>query len=197
MTEGAESGPPGRRFICNSAAVLYIAMSIVALLWSWLNAGRLLPDSVAGGRPWESLGLGLALALAVLIVTGFMMRRRSAMHWFAQEVRKLLGPVDWRMALTLGLLSGIAEELLFRGVMQSVLGYVLTSFLFGLLHIGPDRRYLVWTVFAVVMGLLLGGILLLTGSLLGPIVAHVLVNVVNLRRIGRFEWPGPESPPNM
>ncbi len=200
--EGSEHEEQGRRFVCNSAAVLYIAMSIVALIWSWMRTGCLVPDSVIGGRPGESLGLGIVLALCVLIVTGFLMRRRSVMHWFALEVRKILGPVDWRMALILGLLSGLAEELLFRGVMQSAFGYVVTSFLFGLLHVGPDRRYFVWTVFAVVMGFLLGGILLLTGSLLGPVVAHVLVNTVNLRRIGRFELPDPEptsleSPPTV
>ena len=57
----------------------------------------------------------------------------------------------------------------------------------GLLHTGPGRRYLAWTTFAVVMGFLLGALFELTGSLLGPVVAHVIVNYFNLLRIGRLQ----------
>jgi membrane protease YdiL (CAAX protease family) len=178
-----------RHLILASAAVLYGLLLISALIWSFLRTGDLLPESLRGGRPLESLGLGLALGLAVIGLTGVLMRRDSALHWFAIEVRTLLGPVDWGMALKLGLLSGIGEEAFFRGAMQPVFGFVLTSLIFGLIHVGPDRRYLTWTAFAVVMGFLLGGIQVWTGSIVGPLVAHILVNVVNLRRIGRLPPP--------
>jgi hypothetical protein len=117
------------------------------------------------------------------------------MRWLAWQIKKLLGPVDRRTAAHLALFSGIGEEILFRGAMQPAFGYVATSVLFGLLHVGPDRRYLVWTAFAMVLGFALGGILLLTGSLLGPILAHVLINYLNLLRIGREGLPGTDGTP--
>ncbi len=187
--DGGESEPGRQRLLITSAAALYGLMLGAALVWSWLRTGRFIPASVVDGRPLESLGLGLAVAVAVLASTGILMRRRSMLHWFSIEVRALLGPVDWRTALTLGLLSGLGEEAFFRGAMQPAFGYVATSLLFGLIHVGPDRRYLAWTAFAVAMGFLLGGIQVLTGSLIGPVVAHVVVNTVNLRRIGRLQVP--------
>jgi len=186
---GGETEQGQQRLLITSAAVLYGLMFIGALLWSWLRTGLLIPEPVVGGRPLESFGLGLAVAAAVIASTGILMRRRSVMHWFAVEVRTLLGPVDWGMALTLGLLSGFGEEVFFRGAMQPAFGYVPTSLLFGLIHVGPDRRYFAWTAFAVAMGFLLGGIQVYTGSLVGPLVAHVVVNAVNLRRIGRLQPP--------
>ena len=183
-----EPDPSLRRFLLGSAGALYGVLLIGAMLWSYLRTGRVVPETLWRGRTWESLGLGLLLAAAVILVSDVVMRRRL-LHWFAVEVRTLLGPVDWSTALYLALLSGVGEEILFRGVMQPAIGYVATSLIFGLVHIGPDRRYLVWTAFAVVMGVLLGGTLLITGSLVGPLVAHVLINAVNLRRIGRLELP--------
>jgi membrane protease YdiL (CAAX protease family) len=159
-----------------------------ALIWTLLRTGQAVPETIRHGQRWQSLGLGLGLATLVLASTGVLMRRRM-LHWFAVEVRTILGPVDRRTALALGLLSGVGEEVFFRGAMQPAAGLVVTSLVFGLMHVGPDRRYLVWTAFAVVMGFLLGAIQVVTGSLFGPLVAHVLINVVNLRRIGRIEPP--------
>jgi membrane protease YdiL (CAAX protease family) len=187
VNENEPSAPPSPRLLCVSAGVLYAALLLIGLVWSWLRTGRLLPEPLVGGRPWESLGWGLLLAAVVLLLTGASMRRIRMFRWFAQEVRGLIGPVSWGTAAALGLMSGIGEELFFRGAMQPALGYTLTSLIFGLVHVGPDRRYFAWTGFAVAMGFLFGGIQEWTGSLLGPLLAHVLINTVNLRRIGRIE----------
>ena len=40
-----------------------------------------------------------------------------------------------------------------------------------------------WTIFALVLGFALGGLLLLTGSLLAPILAHFTINYFNLHQI--------------
>jgi membrane protease YdiL (CAAX protease family) len=40
-----------------------------------------------------------------------------------------------------------------------------------------------WTLFAVVAGSLFGGLMLWRGNLLAPVVAHFLVNAVNLSRL--------------
>lgn len=98
-----------------------------------------------------------------------------------REVSKELAPmlVDGasRSSLILvSIFSGIGEEAFFRGAMQPEFGLIVAAVLFGVLHIGPDRRYLFWTVWAVFAGLLFGGLYTVTGGLLAPMLAHVLHN---------------------
>jgi CAAX protease family protein len=182
------------RLLMLFAAGFYGLLAAGGLIWNYLRTGRGLPTSLMGGEVWQSLGLGVALAIVVLLVTGPLMSRQSAMRWLAFEIRALIGPVNAGTALILALMSGGAEELFFRGAMQPVLGLTLTSVAFGLLHIGPDRRFLAWTAFAIILGFLFGGIVVITGNLLGPMVGHILVNAVNLRRIGRLTLRPPEAP---
>ncbi len=79
-----------------------------------------------------------------------------------------------------GLLPGLSEELLFRGVMIPALGYdwfalIASSVLFGVLHLNnvQNWHYVVW---AIVIGFVLGYSAFITGNLLVPITAHVLTN---------------------
>ena len=71
------------------------------------------------------------------------------------------------------------------------LGWVATSVLFGLVHIGPGRRFLPRTAWAIAMGFALGGIYEATGSLVGPLFAHVAINGLNLAYIARHDPTGP------
>jgi membrane protease YdiL (CAAX protease family) len=85
----------------------------------------------------------------------------------------------------LALSSGIAEEALFRGALQPVVGLVWASLLFALAHLVPRRELLPWSLFSLAAGFLLGGLYAATGNLVAPIVAHVVVNAANLRRLSR------------
>jgi membrane protease YdiL (CAAX protease family) len=77
-------------------------------------------------------------------------------------------------------LSGLGEELFFRGFLVPVIGVAAQAAIFGLAHQlrGPSRW--VWVGWATLVGLCLGLVFALTGSLVGPIVTHVLVNGYNL-----------------
>jgi membrane protease YdiL (CAAX protease family) len=94
-----------------------------------------------------------------------------------------LGPLSTRDCLVLALLSGIAEEALFRAALQPDVGLVAASLLFGLAHLAPRRELAPWTLFAVAAGLLFGALFDATGNLVAPCVAHFLVNAINLRRL--------------
>ena len=83
-------------------------------------------------------------------------------------------------ALLLAAASGLAEEMFFRGALQPRVGLVVASALFGVLHFAPRRELLPWTVFAVVMGFVLGWLFAWSGSLLAPVIAHTVINAVNL-----------------
>jgi membrane protease YdiL (CAAX protease family) len=76
--------------------------------------------------------------------------------------------------------SGVGEETFFRGAVQQEFGLVAASLVFGLVHVGPDRRYLVWTGWAVMAGFLFGILYEITGGLLAPIFAHSAHNAATL-----------------
>jgi membrane protease YdiL (CAAX protease family) len=70
--------------------------------------------------------------------------------------------------------------LLFRGLFQPWIGLWPQAILFGLLHQLPGPSRWIWVSWAFLVGLALGALFELTGSLLGPLAAHALVNGVNL-----------------
>jgi uncharacterized protein len=63
---------------------------------------------------------------------------------------------------------------------QQEFGLVVASVVFGLVHVGPDRRYLFWTGWAVLAGFLFGTLYDVTGGLLAPILAHAAHNGATL-----------------
>ena len=77
-------------------------------------------------------------------------------------------------------MRGVGEETFFRGAVQQEFGLVVASLLFGVVHVGPDRRYLVWTAWAVQAGFLFGVLYEVTGGLLAPILAHSGHNAATL-----------------
>ena len=56
---------------------------------------------------------------------------------------------------------------------------------FAGLHVGPGNRHLPWTVSALVVGVLFAHLSLWTGDLSAAIVAHFLINFLNLTFICR------------
>lgn len=85
----------------------------------------------------------------------------------------------------IALLVAVTEELLFRGVIQTVFGYIVASVLFALVHI----RYLnkpVLLVSVLFISFYIGYIFVLTENLLVTITAHFTVDFV-LGLIIRFK----------
>jgi membrane protease YdiL (CAAX protease family) len=180
------SSPPPPLSRATLVIGLYGAMGIAAFL---LAAGRGDPDLYRlGGSPpgWKlaaAPGLGIALALAVVGLTRLATRRFQWARDLHASFRDLLGPLTLREIVILALASSIGEELLFRGALLPWLGVWLQAAVFALLHVGPGRRFLPWTVSAFVLGLVFGGLATWTGNLGGPIAAHFMINFLNLRYI--------------
>lgn len=100
----------------------------------------------------------------------------------------------------LAALAGISEEVLFRGVVQVALGRVLpepgalltASVLFGLVHFATKA----YVILAGLMGLYLGALFLLQGSLVAPILAHALYDFIALIYVARrYRHSQAGSPP--
>jgi membrane protease YdiL (CAAX protease family) len=137
---------------------------------------------------WAILGAALTIGFSRFAEARFAWARRMS-AWF----RSKLGPLTGAEVLSLAFASGIAEEMLFRGALQpafgsmlgsEVAGLVAATLAFGALHVG-GRDMWPWTAFALALGGYLGWLQLYADNVLPPIVLHVLVNAVNLRRIGR------------
>src|SRR5437660_237853 len=78
---------------------------------------------------------------------------------------------------------GSGEALLFRGALLPWFGPWWQAVVFALLHVGPGKRFLPWTLSALAMGLAFGGLAVWTGNLGAPIAAHFMINFLNLRFI--------------
>jgi membrane protease YdiL (CAAX protease family) len=100
-----------------------------------------------------------------------------AMRRIAEELGpSLVDNADRSSLVLVSLFSGVGEEVFFRGAVQPEFGLVVAALAFGLVHVGPDRRYLVWTAWAVLAGFLFGFLYEVTGGLLAPVIAHTTHN---------------------
>jgi membrane protease YdiL (CAAX protease family) len=158
-----------------------------AVSWIWLNA----QDPKLSGRLWMpadwyihlpiGIGVGLGLVgLSMLFSRWFAWTRRleAEFGWILGAQRK------WEIAW-IALLSGCAEEYLFRGALQQKFGLVTATLVFGVIHWPLNRNVWTWPFVSGAIGLLLGGLAIWTGSLVAPAAAHVVTNFINLHRLTR------------
>lgn len=162
------------------AGVLALALGVSAV------SGRspVFASAEAAGEGVDWAGDALVGAVAAAAVVALSALLTSATRWgeaLAQALAEILGPLSTRSCLLLALASGVAEEALFRGALQPLVGLSAASVLFGLAHLVPRRELLPWTGFTLLAGFGLGALYAWTGNLLAPVVAHFGVNAVNLR----------------
>ena len=180
LPDQPEIEPLTRTQVLIAMGVTALVLLFIAKLWLHLGSVTLLP--IHGTA--EALLLGLGIALGITVLSSLVYRlwpgyRQSADYYLQMVLKPLVLPdLIW-----LGLLPGMSEELLFRGVMLPAVGLdatgvVASSLLFGVLHLsGPQQwPYVVW---ATAVGLLLGFSALATGNLLVPIVAHIVTNLLS------------------
>lgn len=186
----SRSALPSYSRITTLSAVVYLPLTLIALVWAWLGDDRLAWELDAAwmtgpyaARLLVSLTLGLALGVVVVAITRRLVARMKWARELHRELGAIVGELSPREITWVALLSGFAEELFFRGAMQPVLGLWLTSLIFGAVHVGPKRVFVVWSLWAFVMGVLLGAIFELTGVLWGAVLAHVWINQRNMRFI--------------
>jgi uncharacterized protein len=167
--------------ILTAMGVTAVVLLIVSRLWLLFDPTEMLPLNWAEGR---SLLIGIALGLGITAASSIAYRvwasyRQSADFYLAM----VLAPLTWVDLIWLGLLPGMSEELLFRGVMLPAIGLtafgvLVTSACFGVMHFSGSQHwsYVIW---ATVIGTVLGCSAIATGSLLVPITAHITTNLVS------------------
>jgi membrane protease YdiL (CAAX protease family) len=167
-----------------TATIVYIPLMILGgtLAWFWQESlpGNLDP-LVVGTGVLHGFGAGCIL----VVLTWLTGARVRALRLLKEEFRSTLGDISSLQILGLALLSGVAEELLFRGTLQPWLGLSWSAVIFGLLHVVPNVVYLPWTIFALITGFIFGWLYENCDTLAAPITAHITVNWLNLWLIVR------------
>ncbi len=180
-------------------SLIYLGVLVVSLAWCYFGSIEVFrprdPQVVVTQVLW-SLLTGIIL---VFLITAIHHRSRIFDN-LEGAVRSRLGDLSRTGVLSLSLLSSVAEEFFFRGAIQTtvsdlgnspMLGLVATSLLFGFLHMGRDKTYVPWTLFAIGCGFILGYGFMVTGNILVPITIHFLINGINMWRI--IHSPAPAS----
>ncbi|MES1186334.1 MAG: CPBP family intramembrane glutamic endopeptidase [Myxococcales bacterium] len=141
-----------------------------------------------------SLVLGAAFAAAVVVGTRVLVENVGWAKNLHRDLRPMTLRLDGTGIAVIAALSALAEELVFRGLLMPWLGLVPQALLFGVVHAqlsGPSRW--VWVAWASVVGLALGAIFALSGSLLGAMLAHALINGLNLLYLRSHDTAPPRN----
>jgi membrane protease YdiL (CAAX protease family) len=170
--------PLGRMQVLSAMGITALVLLLIARFWLLFDAVFLLPVTFQ----IEMVGLGVALGVAITLASAGIYRLWPQYRQSADLSLKLvLHPLPWIDLIWMGLLPGLSEEFLFRGVMLPAIGLNMTgvifsSLCFGVLHLSGLQQwpYVVW---ATLVGLVLGFSALTTGNLLVPIVAHIFTNL--------------------
>jgi uncharacterized protein len=164
-------------------------MAVVAIVWAGaaglpLEPGPLLPGAL--------IGVAAALALAAL---NWLLLQQSRL-WPGRSLRRvchvIVRPLFQRTRMwhivVVSVTAGVGEELLFRGVLQPLVGVAGASVLFGAVHVG-GRDFLGYGAWAACIGALMGWLAMATGGLTAAIVAHALYDALALAyvRFGPME----------
>lgn len=181
--------PLTRPQILVAIAVTALILLAIAKLWLYFSSVQQIPLTWNPIALPIGFGVGLAITLASAIVYRLWPAYRRSADTYLELILK---PLVWPDLIWLGLLPGMSEELLFRGIMLpafglNAIGVMFSSVFFGVLHLSGREQwpYMLWAIF---IGGVLGVCALLTGNLLVPIVAHASANWISssLWKFNRF-----------
>ena len=146
------------------------------------------------GSPWSlgaQIGIGLIAGILSLGCDGALheiFKRtlgQTYLEAFSRHGRVVLGRMRLPEYIAGGLMAAFAEEPLFRGTLlvaidNDVLGIIITSLLFAACH-WLRREFLLFWLWAMLEGIWFGLLMVGTGSLLIPMIAHGLHDMVGYR----------------
>jgi len=157
---------------------------LLATVWCF-NTGVSLRDALRLDAIPALIGIA---AGAVTAFSGFLSlflagksNTESKIHELRSIVYAQIAPLFAQLTLSDILLiaasTGFCEEIFFRGILQSQIGILAASILFGMIHCASlvMLPYAIWTFAA---GIFLGYLYVWTGSLWAPICAHAVSNLI-------------------
>lgn len=160
------------------------------LLIVFVQQRGFIPVLVGSAPCWWHVVSGLLAGIAISAGAWFLITRpflAPVRHKYADLIGPLMGS-PWAQ-LGVSVCAGVGEELFFRGALQYWLGIPLTAIGFVALHgyLHPrDVRISAYGIYLTVAMCGLGWLAEQVG-LLGPMIAHTLIDVFLLRRLVR-DW---------
>jgi membrane protease YdiL (CAAX protease family) len=188
------------------AVVVEGGLALLAVLLAWLFRVPLREQIAATGEQ-----LAYAVTRGVVVTLPMFAVFLWLVHSSWTQVRELRRQVEWLIAemfleasaaqfALIAVLAGVGEELLFRGVLQSLIGQWTTpmmglciaSLLFGMVHALSKLYFFL----ATAIGLCFGVIVLQYNDLVAPMVAHSLYDFFALTYLSRrLRLSGDSAPP--
>ncbi len=175
------------------------------LAGAWIVRGHCARNSISVRMLAGSLALGPGLLLtAAFAVVGLQLVEAPLVNWALIQFPILRVDLDygiqqapWAAFLLIVVVAPLIEEFIFRGIMLRGLalhygvrrGLLLGALLFALVHVYPVKLP---GTFAA--GLLLGWLLLRTGSVWPGVFAHALNNGICFVAMVKFQVPDPFDP---
>ena len=190
-----------RTSIVALAVVFEAGIGVLALILGWALAIPLVDQLLITPK---TVAWGMAATVPMVVVLAIL----ASMQW--SPCRKLLARVRdvaaplfrdcsvWQLGIV-ALAAGMAEELLFRGVLQmegtriagAATAIVLTSLVFGAMHALTP----LYAIFAGFVSAYLGWLMVATDSLVPPIVAHAMYDWIALMYLVRYDRQTVEMAP--
>ncbi len=171
--------------------LLRVGLVVTCLILGWVSGLSREQLGWVSHTPVTDVAIGLGVGLAVQVTLNALTNwaiERFGPHIYSPQVILSVLPRnrdEWALILLALFPAVLVEELLFRSLLLGGFAPVLpvpvlvvsTAFLFGWMHSPQGRLGVVMTA---VVSLLLAGLFLWRGSLLPPLVAHYVVNLLQL-----------------
>lgn len=184
QTMKGQKGIVAKHRFLGLATLFYAILALLASGLNRLSTGDFLPFPLepspqAAGLAIPAAGILMAVVwLLVRLEFNFMRRILEILRPFAP----LLIELNQAEKIYISILAGTAEELLFRGYLQPLLGIAAASLIFGALHAATLGYFML----AAAMGFYLGELLRHSGNLLVPMAVHALYDIFALNLLARF-----------
>lgn len=175
-----------------SQIVLLTLSAIGSILWillffrpyrnqQWREGKHFFQGRLNGRRTALLLIMGLGLQLLINVVLGAVLKIAPQLLKEYGDIIETLGMGSSLISFVyVGFIGPAAEELAFRGFLMGHLGKELSPFwvnIFQAIFFGFYHLNAVQGIYAFLMGLILGKIVLKYGSIREPMILHIAVNI--------------------
>lgn len=171
----------GSKIKKRTVIIFYVPMIAVAIIWDILDGEheslKVMSDDI---NPAITVLLVILLAAVAIGISALMSKISERVRDLSIELKRILGDLSNSDICLFAISSGIGEEMLFRGPLLYHAGIVPSTIIFSVLHGFFQKKFIAWSLFALFVGFGLGWICIWTGGLLAPVIAHVIINSVNL-----------------
>lgn len=168
-----------------------IALIIISILWLFFRNHSYIKNegfiSLLHLSPFKGFAVDLKTTFFAILASILLLFLSFIITFTYPPFKKSLEAIDELILskikspdiIPIAMLSGIGEELFFRGILQDEIGIYWSSLIFALLHF-PGKDLWVYSLWALFASLYLGNLYSYTGNLYFVIVVHTLNNLLAL-----------------